>query len=99
MAFLRTLFWLKRMKSHPIMTGQAKSRRHVRLPKRKDTYPAGMEPKTAPKLMSEPTQDASSTDRGLILSSEVPSRSLGVAGADQPPTQPVLNDIIDAKHQ
>lgn len=84
------------MKSHPMMMGHAKIIKHTFLPTRKDKYPAGIEPKNAPKLIKDPTHDTSSIDRGSRPRSDEPRCNIGVAGADQPPTQPVPKEITDA---
>lgn len=79
-----------------MMIGQAKPSRHFRRPKRKEIYPAGIQPQIAPRLISEPIHDTSSIVRGRIPRPEVPAINFGVAGPDHPPTQPVLNDIMEA---
>lgn len=58
-----------------------------------------MEPKKAPKFISEATQDASSTVSFRIppRSVERPLSRMGTAGEDQPPTQPELNETTDAE--
>lgn len=56
-----------------------------------------MDPKKAPKLIREPTQEASSKVSGRIPKSEPFSfNKIGVAGDDHPPTHPVLSDTRDA---
>lgn len=56
-----------------------------------------MDPKKAPKLIREPTQETSSKVRGRIPKPEpVLFSKTGVAGDDHPPTHPVLSETRDA---
>lgn len=94
---LPTLLLLNKINNHPIIMGQAKMRRQFFLPHLNDMYPAGMDPKNAPKFINDPTQDASLIDKACTPRSDVPCSNIGVAGDDQPPTHPELRDIIEAK--
>lgn len=78
--------------------GTAKLNRHFLRPHLKDRYPAGIDPKKAPKFINDPTHDTSSRVSCLIPPRSIafPLCNFGVAGEDQPPTQPELNEIMEA---
>lgn len=93
-----TLLELKIINSHPTMIGIAKLNKHFFLPHRNDKYPAGMEPKNAPRLINDTTHDTSPMLNCLIPPrfDALPLNNSGVAGEDQPPTQPELRETMDA---